>query len=102
MSYLKQGSVVDTIGTSLVAAGDILTDPALPRIAQLVIKLHQMQQPAPKAGSPTVSVKGIGLSGVVKPLEAYVWVQQNKWVIPVGIIGALLLPGLLGYRLGKR
>lgn len=107
---------------SLIKAGtNILEDPALPRVTQLILKLNEIEQrkpapkpvpkPAPKPGQkpapkPTAPAKpkvpGIGLSTVVKPLEFYVYTQENSWVIPVAVLGLLAVPFLLGYKVARR
>ncbi len=102
MSYARTGNVGDTILSVAQATGNILSDPYLPTVAGYVIQLHNMEQPSkPSATGSKPSTPGIGLVHVVKPLRIYVWARKNPWVVPVGIIAAIALPMLIGYRIGR-
>ena len=121
--------VRQALGTSLIkdllgGANDILSDPALPEVTKLILKLNDLQQAAPvkvtvktpaKPGAkpvakpvvkqivkPAAKVPGIGLSNIVLPLKAYVYTQEHSWVIPVAIGAVLAIPFLIGYKVGKR
>lgn len=91
------------------AATKIVEDPCLPRVATLVLRLHELTPaPAPRPGQPkpppssTPPKKGIGLCMAVKPLEAVVWMRERPWIVPVA--GAAVVGGLiaLGFAAGKR
>lgn len=85
------GSVTST--ATAVAA--IATDPYLPQVSNLIIKLRDIERS--KAGRSTGSTgKGIGLRNVVGPLRAFVTVQEKPWILPAavaGIFGAIFIAG---------
>jgi hypothetical protein len=90
--------------TTLEAAKNILDDPYLPEVTQIVLDLHKLEQPKalpPGAPAPP-KVPGIGLKNVVTPLRAYRYTRQHKWVVPVAALAAIGLPLLFGYALGRR
>lgn len=95
-------SIVSNISTAAEATSKIVSDPALPTVANLVLRLHRAQQPKTASGAPAgPPVAGVGLSKIVKPLQLYVYSQENQWVMPAIIGGILALPFLLG-RISKK
>lgn len=87
------------LGDAAKAVEYILTDPALPSIADSLVRLHDIEVKNPSTGSTSV---GIGLRNVVKPLQVYVWTQEapwRKWAL-LGI--AIGLPLAIGYTVGRR
>lgn len=117
MSYVGRNGYTPTAGTldnivsavnlaskGVQAATVILEDPYFPKVAGLVLELHQLEQPkrpsAPGASVPAPK-KGIGLNKVVKPLEMYVQFRRNPIAGYAIIAGVLAIPFLLG-RASKR
>lgn len=109
MSYVKRNgrqslggvsSIVSNITSATEAAAKIVSDPALPTVSSLVLRLHRAQQPKTASGATSAPVAGIGLSKIVKPLQLYVYSQENWWVTPAIVGGILALPFLLG-RISK-
>lgn len=94
-------SIVSNISTAAEATSKIISDPALPTVANLVLRLHRAQQPKTASGAASAPVAGIGLSKIVKPLQLYVYSQENWWVTPAVVGGILALPFLLG-RISKK
>lgn len=96
------------VGDVVSAAAAVVEDPCLLPVSQLLLRLHQLEQPArPRTSStpapaPSAPTKGVGLCYAVKPLRAAVWVRQRPWVLPVA--GVALVGGLvtLGYLLRGR
>jgi hypothetical protein len=98
-----------SVTTVVSAATAVATDPCLSRVAQLVLRLHQLEQaratsPKPVGATAVAAapVRGIGLCQAVKPLEVVVWVRERPWVVPIGAVA--VVGGLvgLGYLLGRR
>jgi hypothetical protein len=82
---------------------DILGDPALPEVIALTKKIVALETAGKKPSTkPTVKTPGIGLSRVVGPMKGYIFYKQNPWILPVGIGFVLLMPALIGYKVGKR
>ena len=52
--------------------------------------------------SPGESPGRLGGSELGVGLDTYIWLYQHSWVIPVGIVGLILIPGLIGFFLGRR
>ena len=71
----------------------IAEDPALVPFAQRIVVLHKLEESeATSSGKPASSAKGIGLSKLLGPIDAYIWVRKNPWVIPaIGIVGFLVV-----------
>jgi hypothetical protein len=92
------GSVASTVS----AATAIVTDPYLPEVTKLVLRLRELEAKAPTTGTkPSAPTPGIGLRLAVKPLRAFVYLRERPWVLPVGAVA--VVGGLvgLGYLLGR-
>ncbi len=76
----------------LTAAQSVVTDPCLTQVANLVGRLHDLEQPSTGSGGPPV--QGIGLCKAVSPLQTYIWIRERPWVVPVGAIA--VVGGLIG------
>lgn len=117
--YVRQGYVAqegwfgDLVGTAkgvidkatpvLAVAKNVLEDPALPEVTQLMLKLHALEQKPSKAGAPAPApVKGIGLNKAVVPLRFYVSVRQEPIIGYALIAGVLAVPFFAGYFVGRR
>jgi len=110
MSYLNTHHSLGSSSGAISLAKDALEDPCLAKVTQLALTLDALLYPpapakpgAPKPGAPKPSrpVKGIGLCGVVKPLNAAIYLKRNPWILPAA--GAALFLGLfgLGYYTGR-
>ena len=85
----------------------IVEDPALPGLIQRirVIRAFKAAKPSaivgtlPLSGEPSIDTSF--LAKYLPAVDAYIWVEQNKWVIPVGIAAAVLIPGAIGYLIGN-
>lgn len=84
--------------TALSTAKTILDDPALPKVASIVVELHNLEPPGP-GGLPA---PGIGLNKLVVPLKAYIYTRRHKWAFPLAVFVGLGVPFLLGYAAGRR
>lgn len=86
----------------------VLEDPALPQVATRLRKLKAIQakRPSLPPGTPRLPAgqkpPGIGLQATVKPLDAFIYYREHPWILPVGIVAALAVPGVIGYYIGKR
>ncbi len=92
-------STLTTVGE---AATNIVSDPCLLQVAQLVNQLHTGGAPSADGTPSGDGQPGIGLCSAVAPLEAVVWVSQNKWVFAVGALAVVGLFVGVGYKLGRR
>jgi len=110
MSYHPHKSRRTTLGprglgdvaTTVSAATAIVTDPCLPEVSRLVLRLHALEQAPVKPGAPPPKpTLGIGLCNAIKPLRAVVYVKERPWVLPLGAVA--IVGGLvgLGFMLGK-
>lgn len=93
MAYIRRHSPLGGITSVASAAAAVVGDPCLPTVANLVLQLHESEQPRARPGQPaqpSTPVKGIGLCYAVKPLRAVVWVKEKP------IRGALILGGVVG------
>lgn len=90
-----------SVATTVSAATAIVTDPCLPEVSRLVLRLRELEAGPTKPGVPTTTTPGIGLCKVVKPLRAVVYVRERPWVGVLGVVG--VVGGLigLGYALGR-
>ena len=88
MAYTAMSGVVSTAQ----AAAAIATDPYLPEVTNLVLKLKAMEKTA--EGS---TGKGVGLRNVVGPLRLFVKIQEKPWILPVAAIGVFGLIFSAGY-----
>jgi hypothetical protein len=83
---------------------DVVEDPALPEIIQrirIIRKLKKLPVTAPIKQLGGNETDASLLRKYLPAIDAYIWVEQNKWVIPVGIATALLIPGLIGFLIGR-
>jgi uncharacterized membrane protein len=97
MGYLATGGIMSTAS----AAAAIASDPALPEVVQLVLKLKAIEGDK-TSGS---SSGGIGLRNVVGPLNTFVTIQERPWILPVaivGIFGAVFAAGYFTSKLSKK
>lgn len=91
--------------------GSVLEDPALDAVVARVKTLAAIEKATPRAAPTTAPVtapiattagkKGIGLSVAIRPLDLYIWYKNNKWVLPVGIAGVVLVLGGIGFTVGR-
>lgn len=125
MSYIPALGDFDTI---LDMTKSVVEDPCLVPVTQMVLRLYDLEQkrrkpaakpaqpakpgqapakptPTPaKPAAPTAPVrpaKGVGLCHAVTPLKVLLWVQEHRWVVPVGalaIVGGLVGAGYLAGR----
>lgn len=104
MNYVIHRSDLGGITDVVTAGAAVATDPCLLQVAQLVGRLHDLEQapvlpglPAP----PTTPIRGIGLCKAVTPLKAVIWVRERPWIIPVGAVA--IIGGLIGigYLMGS-
>jgi hypothetical protein len=101
------GDLASTITGLASAAGvavELANDPYLPetvcRVGQLkAINNHQRPNGCAKArdGMPG----GVGLGRMIKPLRAYVYAEQHRWVYPATVAAVVGIPFLLGLAIGR-
>lgn len=98
------GDVVSTIENVLGTGISIADDPYFPETICHIQQLTQIQNgQAVQActDTPDNIAGGVGLANFVKPLRAYVWLEENKWGYALLAAGVIGLPFLLGYEAGK-
>ncbi len=91
------GGVTDIVS----AASNVVADPCLFQVAQLLEEIHQAEQATPVvpqlAGlGDSSGVPGIGLCRAVPVLQAYVFVRKNPIVgigLVAGVVGGLVALG---------
>ena len=94
MAYQSTGGArTDTFISTASAAAAIVTDPYLGEVANLVLKLQELEG---KTGSP-----GIGLRSAVKPLKLAVYAKKNPWFLPTVATSIVAGIFLLGYSTGR-
>jgi uncharacterized membrane protein len=96
MAYTAMSGVMST--ASAVTA--VATDPALPQVVGLVLKLKSLEKTSAGGGG-----AGVGLRNLVGPLQAYVKVQEKPWILPVGItvvVGVLFAAGYFTRKVQKK
>lgn len=109
MPYMQAHQELGSIGSTLDAAGKVVSDPALSDVACHLLRLNKITEGKPP-GPPCLrrvytkaqKEKGIGLYMAVKPLRAFIWARQRPAAaiaIGVGAVGALVG---LGYLLGRK
>ncbi len=82
---------------------NVVTDPCLPTVGQLLLRLHELEAKSAEANNTPVQPSiGIGLCKVVTPLKAVVFIRENPIVGAIGIAGFLGVFVGIGYRLGSR
>lgn len=87
---------------AVIEAGKlILKDPALPRVAGLVVDIYKLTPASPSMGA---AVKGgkSALEAAVPALRAYRYTLKNPWSKWTGIAAVLGIPFLLGYFMGSK
>jgi hypothetical protein len=97
--YRATGSILDTAGQALEAAGKVIEDPALPEVTRIVLRLNATTKGGAGGKLPA---RGIGLSSAVTPLRGFLYYRENPWVVPVGLIAILGAPFYMGYLFGKK
>lgn len=90
------------------AVSKVVEDPCLPKVANQVLELHQIEadKAAPtrtptKPKPPSKPTKGIGLCQAVTPLDWAIKLRKKPWLaVAAGgaVVGGLVL---LGYGLGR-
>ncbi len=104
MGYLTHRNSLGGITDAVNAAVRVVEDPCLSQVAQLVLKLHELEQrPSPfkpptgppgPPPPPSPPVRGIGLCTAVTPLKVVVYVKTRPWVLPLALLG--VVGGLVG------
>ena len=93
MAYTATGGVLSTAS----AAAAVATDPALPTVVDLVLRLKAIESgKSPPSGSSAPS-SGVGLRNVVAPLKMFIAIQERPWILPVTVIGVLGVAFAAGY-----
>lgn len=102
MSYIKagMGDVVSNVVNAATAVSNVVRDPYLPETTQLLMRLHQLEQP--KTGTSAPAVQGIGLNRVVGPLRLYVKARENPFVLAAAVAGIFLVPYWIGKTSPRR
>lgn len=95
MAYLATGDIMSTA----TAATAIATDPSLPEIVQLVLKLRAVESGKSSSGGGGGS--GVGLRNVVGPLRTFVAIQEKPWILPVAVVSIFGSIFAFGYVAGK-
>lgn len=89
----------------LGTAAKIISDPYLPEAACRVSQLHAIEN---KKAVPTCATTpagrggGIGIRKAMPLLRGYVYAERHPVVKPLAIAGALGVPLLIGFLLGRR
>ena len=96
MAYQATGGLLSTAS----AASAVATDPYLPEVVDLVLKLKASEKKTAGSGSGS-SGRGVGLRNVVGPLRIFVKVQEQPWILPVGVIGVFGVIFAAGYYTRK-
>jgi len=85
----------------------VLTDKALPDLAQRIRTISSINTSGPKApaapAAPADTSKPVNLDlqRFVKPLDAYIYYRRHTWILPVAIGGGVLLLAGLGFGIGR-
>ncbi len=122
MSYTRKNGAVAALGGTWDDALSVVknmsgsVDPYLPEVLCRVDQIRALRKDrsvlqmltgkAPTVAVPNCSttapgLPGIGVEEAVAPLRAYVYMNQNPWIVWLGITAALMVPFLLGYSAGK-
>ena len=93
-----------TAGDVANAILNVIEDPALPEVARILNRFHQLEQSAPKkpGSSAPSTTKGIGLKRVVGPMRALLWLRENPAALVAGAVAVVAVPALLGYAVGRK
>lgn len=100
------GSLTSMLATAGGFLTNVLEDPALPAVTNLVQQVYTTEKARATAKTPSATptgpkVPGVGLSKLVKPLQTYLWVRQNPVKAKLIAVGVLLAPVLLGMGIGR-
>jgi hypothetical protein len=99
------GDFISDLESITTTGAEIATDPCLSQVVDLTKQFLASFPPAPPAppggAPPGFQFGGAGLCGAVTPLKFAIFVNQNRWVIPVGLFGIIALLVGAGYRIGK-
>lgn len=96
MAYTAMSGLVSTAN----AAAAIATDPYLPEVTTLVLKLQSLEKGS-TAKSEGSTGKGVGLRNVVGPLRLFVKIQEKPWILPVTVVGIFGMVFAAGYFVRK-
>jgi len=103
MAYIGNQMALGGVTDVAQAAVRVVEDPCLWEVAQLVLKLHELEQspgvftppkPGTPPGPPPPPVKGIGLCTAVTPLKVVVYAKSRPWLLPLALVG--IVGGLVG------
>ena len=94
LSVIESG--LSTLGPYLPTIQNVLDDPALPAVLYRVKVLRSLEIGGNGTSGGDPSIRGIGLSRALGPLDAYIWYRKNPWVVYAGgaLIALLALHGL--------
>ena len=98
MAYTAMSGTLSTVQ----AAAAVATDPYLPQVVALVLKLQA--QESKSAGTSGSTGRGVGLRNVVGPLRTFVKLQAKPWILPtvvVGIVGTIFAAGYFTRKVQK-
>lgn len=97
---LGLGSVAGVVSAAVETANDPYLEEVICRAGQL--KAVDAGAAVPSCPNTADNLPGgIGLYRAVKPLRAYVYAEQHKWIYAVAALGIIGLPLLIGFELGK-
>ena len=98
-------AIIRKIKPVLPTVRAVVDDPGFMPVMQRIDVLRQIEASRPSSGgggSSSSSSKGVGLSLMIKPLDALIYARRNPWapwVVGLGVVGAI---AGVGYRLGQR
>jgi hypothetical protein len=101
MAYTATGGLMSTAS----AATAVATDPSLPVVVDLVLKLQSIEKSKAAASGPSgpsIPSRGVGLRNVVGPLKMFVAIQERPWILPATVVGILGVTFMGGYLVGKK
>lgn len=97
-------SIVNAVSGELGTGLDIANDPYLSEVICHIGQLKQINAgaaPGACTETPDGLQGGVGLARAVKPMRAYVYAEENKWVYAAAAAVIIGIPMLIGYDLGK-
>ncbi len=80
---------------------DVLEDPALPEVLDLVQQVVDLETSSGGGGGGGASGPGVGLSDAITPLRAYLFVRRHPWVPYAAAFGVVAVPFLIGILVGR-
>ncbi len=89
------------LGPAAAIAAAIANDPALPAVLTRLGTIRTLAARSSSSSGGGSNSSGLGLSRLVRPLDAYIYTQRNPWAVPAGVAAVLAVPFLLGYALGR-